>query len=123
MHEVDSFFGAQDVFNIDKGGGNNFNIAFGLMSYDWPDTEKYDFSKYATIKAQIRSWAPHISGVIRKDLPLKPCTRDELGIGDDGAESSEAKFYPPHERSKDHLNKYWEKLYCIDGDIDIIGDY
>ena len=54
---------------------------------------------------------------------MRPCTREELGLGIEGPESENAKFYPAHENSQRYLELYWKKFQCYDEEINFRGDF
>ena len=49
--------------------------------------------------------------VISEDIPIKQCTRDELGL-DEGRKTT--KFFKTHPNSLINLDYYWKKLNCFD---------
>ena len=78
--------------------------------------------EYAQVKARIRSWSPEVDDTIFEEIETRPCTKEELGLGEEGT-SDQARFYQAHPRSEAYLNKYWEKLLCFDKEVGIAGDY
>ena len=74
----DSYFKDTDVFMFDKQPG--FHVAFGLTGWD----EIYEFidePEYATIGATVRTWSADADKTLYKDVNIRHCTQDELGIG------------------------------------------
>ena len=78
-------------------------------------------TEYAQIKASIRSWSPEQDKTFFKEVDIRPCTRQELGLDPDAMDTS--KFYKTHPSSEAYLSRYWKKLSCYDEQVDIQGDY
>ena len=75
---------------------------------------------YAEFKARIKSWDD--VGTYWHDLELRPCTREELGLG--APETLEqAKFYEPSGNAKAYLEIYWQQLFCYDDIVPIHGNF
>ena len=75
---------------------------------------------YAEIKARLKLWDS--DGIQWHDLDIRPCTKEELGLGDPETLVN-SKFYQPSGNSKRNLEAFWDKLFCYDEDISIYGDY
>ena len=84
-------------------------FAFGVTAYD-SNAEPIDDPDYGQVVARYASWG--LGGGSGTDvsikIPTKPCTKELLGIGEEG--SNESDFYQPHEASVRDLNFYWKKL-------------
>ena len=99
----------------------NFNIAFGLTSYD-DNYESIEDPKYAFLKARVTSWSPEVDSTIVKQIAIHPCTREELGLDGD---NPSARFFSPHKSSEVYIEKYWKKMQCTDLKTQVIlsGSY
>ena len=125
---IDSYYDDTYVFDLDKTNNNiwheqkgGLQIAFGLTHYD-SNVEMIDEPDYATIHARLKQWGQEGSsaGTTFKELIIRPCTEDDLGLG----ESTEnSKFDTPHRNSDGFIRYYWKKLHCVDANIDINGSY
>ena len=69
-------------------------------------------TEYAQIKASIRSWSPEQDKTFFKEVEIRPCTRQELGLDPDALDKS--RFFKTHPSSEAYLNRYWKKLSCYD---------
>ena len=56
-------------------------------------------------------------------LTMRSCTQTELGLGPDGFDDPQSKFYTAHSNSIMWLQKYQKKLNCVDENIVISGNY
>ena len=85
--------GAYTDKDIFKGGKENFNIAFGLVSvYGQLDL---DTSRYGKVKAKLKTW--DAESIVFKDVKTKQCTREDLGL--DERNEDKSLFFPifkPH---------------------------
>ena len=71
-------------------------IAFGITAYD-DNIEMIDEPDYATVHARVKTWGQEDSpGTVFTELPIRPCTEDDLGLGDSLENSM---FYRPHKNS------------------------
>ena len=76
------------------------------MEYD-PD--------YGEIKIKIKRWGgANITGTEYEELEMRPCNKDELGLGPEGFDDSKSKFYPVEKISDEFFEFYYKKLYCVD---------
>ena len=82
-------------------------FAFGVTMYD-SNAEPIDDPDYGRVVARYASWGLGGSGTtISMPIPTKPCTKELLGIDEEGSDSV---FSPPHEASIRDLNFYYKKL-------------
>ena len=72
--------------------------------------------------ARVKTWGSK-GGLQYRNLKLRPCTSEELGIDSSGEVSEDTKFYPVHKNSVQWLEQYWKKLKCYDEEVDIHGNY
>ena len=101
-YQIDSYFDSYYEFQLDKLPG--LQIAFGLTAYD-NNYEAIVAPEYVTVRAQYRSWSPEEDATKFQTIDTRPCTREELGLGEDEEEEKEgSRFYPVHPRSE-----YWMK--------------
>ena len=70
----------------------------------------------------VKSW-DGISGTSYKQLSMRPCTYEELGLDKEEEISETAKFYPAHKSSRAWLKFYWKKLMCYDEQVDVHGNF
>ena len=84
------------MFDLDK-GNNSLGVAFGITYYD-SNEEMIVEPDYAIVRARVKSWGDDI-GVKWKELELRPCTKEELGIGSPET-LEQSKFYRPSFTSK-----------------------
>ena len=61
---------------------SGLQMAFGITAYD-SNYEAIDAPEYVTLKAQYRSWSPEEDATKFKYIDTRPCTREELGMGED----------------------------------------
>ena len=111
-HTVVSEIDLSHKFNLDK-RRNGLEVAFGLVNYDSSSLEMEHVPEYGEIKAKIKTWSSD-SGIAWKELELRPCTKVELGLGPNGFDDQDSKFFPMFEDSKIWYDIYWKKLYCVD---------
>ena len=100
---------------------HGFDVAFGLVG--WGESEhEGDISTYGELKAFYKRWGNEGDppGTNYFEIKTRPCTREELGLGDDPAES---RFYPITGFSEAFLEDYWDILQCFDDDIVIRGSF
>ena len=91
---------------------NGLEIAFGVTNYD-DNLEMLDEPEYGEIKAMIKTWSSN-SGIKWKELEIRPCEKNELGLGPDGFDDPKSKFFPIFRDSKVWYEMYWKKLNCVD---------
>ena len=115
---IDSHYDESYIFDLDK-KDNGFQIAFGITAYD-DNQEMIDDPDYVTIHARLKEWGNDGMGTTFTELPIRPCTRDDLGLD---VENKSTKFYPAHKNSEVFMNYYWQKFYCVDSDVFIRGNY
>ena len=72
---------------------NGLEVAFGLVNYDSRNLEMEHEPEYGEMKATIKTWNRN-SGASFKELELRPCTQVELGLGPNGFDDPESKFFP-----------------------------
>ena len=70
--------------------------------------------EFAQIKARINGWSSNSTELIRRDIAIRPCTKEDLGIEEDADEDEHtaygdlhhpgSKFYPVNERSVSWVN-------------------
>ena len=75
--EQDSYFEDTVKFEGDKLPG--LQVAFGLTAYDG-NYEMLNDTEYVEVKARIRSWSPEQDTTLFRDIPIRPCTRADLGL-------------------------------------------
>ena len=100
---------------------HGFNVAFGLVG--WGDSvHDGDISTYGELKAFYKRWGNEgdPAGTNYFEIKTRPCTREELGLGNDPDES---RFYPITGFSAAYLQDYWEILQCFDDDLVIRGSF
>ena len=63
---------------------NQFDVAFGLVGWGESESED-DTSMYGELKAFYKSWGNEgdAPGTHYYDIKTRPCTKEELGLGDD----------------------------------------
>ena len=89
---IDSFYDDSYVFDLDK-LANGLSVAFALTHYD-SNTEMIHEPDYGSVKARLKQWGQDGStGTTFTDLPTRPCSYEELGLGES---TSNSKFYAPH---------------------------
>ena len=81
---------AEYEFDLDK-LGNGFQIAFGWTAYD-NNYEMLDEPEYGELKAIMMTWNGD-EGFNIYDVPFRPCTDEELGLGPDGFDDPRSRFY------------------------------
>ena len=95
LYSIDHHYSEFDVFNLDKKPG--LNIAFGITHWDGNLESIYD-PDYGEVVGEVKRWDGETK-IPNIRLKMRPCTREELGLGIEGPESENAKFYPAHENS------------------------
>ena len=116
---IDSFYQDDYVFDLDKKPG--LQIAFGITYYD-SNQEMIVEPDYGELIARVKKWGGDAIGIEWQQLNIRPCTYEELGLGDE-ASQEDAKFFRPHKNSDGFIRYYWKKLYCYDEEVGIHGDY
>ena len=80
-----------------------------------------DISMYGELKAFYKSWGnENPSGTHYYEIESRPCTLDEIGLGDD---ISKSRFYPAKSGSLAAIKDYANLMQCIDQEIIIKGNY
>jgi len=57
-----------------------------------------------------------------KPLATRPCNRDDFSYDSDGSSGS-GKLFPPAKEYQNDVNRFKDKLRCIDEQYDIQGNY
>ena len=84
---------------------------------------------YGELKLYHKRWGQDIIqnedfvGAVFDEIPIRPCTPEELGVGPLGYDDPKAKFYPINEDHKHLHDVYWKKLNCVDQKLIVHGDY
>ena len=74
---IDYYFTEFDKFEIDKKPG--LHIAFGITHYD-DNPDPIDDLDYGEVTAILKTWDGE-NGSNYKDVKMRPCTYEELGLG------------------------------------------
>ena len=98
-YQIDSYFDSYYEFQLDKLPG--LQMAFGLTAYD-NNYEAIVAPEYVNIRAQYRSWSPEEDATKFEPINTRPCTKEELGMGENMSENPASRFYAVHPRSE-----YW----------------
>ena len=115
--EVAKYFLDTDVFKLDKREG--LQIAFGVSHFD----QNYEMTPepwFGEMKLYHKKWGSAVmneedfEGAYFEDIPFRPCTREELGLGPLGYDDPTVKFYPMNEDMVAWYENYWKKLNCVD---------
>ena len=119
----DLFYTDDDNFSYDK---EHLNIAVAFTAYN--NNEEYELPKeYGELIFNTYSWGTKEDGSAfteRKRLPHHNCSTKELGLGEEGADDKEARFFPVHDSSKWFVNTYQKKFLCLNTeDLYIYGDF
>ena len=77
-NEIDSYYTEEYIFDLDK--GKSLNVAFGITYYD-DNQEMMKVPDYGELIARVKSWNAN-SGLFWKNVTLRPCTDQELGIAE-----------------------------------------
>ena len=100
IHNPEHF---NETFEVST-SANHFDVAFGIAG--WGESEiGGDTSIYGELKAFYKSWGNDgdAPGTHYYEIRTRPCTLDELGLGDDLTKS---RFYPVTGLSKTYLQDY-----------------
>ena len=60
-----------------------------------------------------KSWSGE-AGMAYEEVPYRPCTDVELGLGPNGFDDPQSRFYQMSENEKVWFEMYKRKLNCID---------
>ena len=105
-------------FNYEmKGAKDNFQLAFGLVTYG--DFLEEDYSAYGKIVAKLKKWS-ETETTYFEDLQIRHCTEAELGLTEDDEASL---FFPIFSSHFSQVEAYKNKLMCIETPYSIKGDY
>ena len=109
----------RDEFNFDQG----LNIAVAFTGYD-SDMELFDDPTIGQVVFNHFKWGENADGSYSSGrFPIKShsCTRAELGLEGDSAQSN---FLPINERFESTVSLYHKKFLCIDKeDLVMYGDW
>ena len=92
---IDSYYQDDYVFNLDKQPG--LQIAFGITYYD-TNQEMIVEPDYGELIGRVKKWGGDHVGIEWQELNIRPCTYEELGLGDEES-MEDSKFYRPHKNS------------------------
>ena len=110
----------------------NFQVAFGLTEFNSRglEQEPIDDPRYGRIVARTDGWGKGVAGKDRnREIPIHRCSNEELGITtrndklvlDENRQDS--RFYPVLKNSLELLKYGTGKLFCMDEDVQINGDF
>ena len=99
----DSFFDAEFKWTSDDEHGMQF--AFGITAYD-SNQEPINDPRYGKVVAKFLEWGlgGEQGSSLGEDIPLKPCTKADLGLDEERAST---KFFKTHSNSIRDLKFYW----------------
>ena len=96
-HTVLNYFDSDYEFNSDK-LSHGFEIAFGWTSYD-NNYEMVKEPEYGELQVIRKSWSGE-DGMAYEEVPYRPCTDVELGLGPNGFDDPQSRFYQMSENEK-----------------------
>ena len=53
--------------------------------------------QYGEVKVYMKSWGFDVAGTVWRELEMRPCNPEELGLGPQGFSDPSSKFYPINE--------------------------
>ena len=77
-----------------------------------------DDPTYGQLKLFNMSWSGN-ADLAYQEIPFRPCTDEELGLGPNGSDDPRSKFYSLAQSTID----YKQRLNCVDEKIIIYGAY
>ena len=105
---------------------NGLKFAIAIIDYD-SNPEPIDDPRYGKITAKTFSWGfGDTQGTAGGYMGLHRCTPDELFNDSEDPSSDDTpygKFFPIHSNSLKDVKLYQKKLWCIDEDVILQGDY
>ena len=111
-------------FTITSNDGLKF--AVGIIAYDG-DPEPIDDPRYGQIIAKTVSWGFNdTQGIARDKIGLHRCSQRELHLeeeSEDAESAATSRFFPIHQNSLKDVKLYQKKLWCLDQDVVLQGDY
>ena len=111
---------------------SNFQIAFGLAEFSNRGLaeEPIDDPTYGRLVARTDGWGQAYKGKDRnREIPIHRCSNEELGITTSGdklvltEDRQDSRFYPVLEINLELLKYGTGKLFCMDEDVPINGDF
>ena len=88
---------------------NGFEIAFGFTAYD-DNYEMLHEPDYGEIKVFMKSWSSSDSFTEFSELEFRPCTDEELGLGPNGFDDPNSRFYKMSENEYVWFTTYKKKF-------------
>ena len=123
--QLEFFYSSEDVMT-DK---LKFKVAFGLSNFDGSD-EFIEDPDYVTFKPMYRSWGYQNYLTFINEKKTRRCTREDFGLDyyypkEDMSQEEipEPTFFEPYEANIQWFEDYSTKLWCIDDDIHVKGNY
>ena len=116
----DSYYTEDNIFpdDVENMQYNNFQLAFGITAYDG-DSESVEDPRFGRLLARYDTWGLGHENRYQ-NIPIHSCTDQELGL----LENKEgSRFFEIYQNNKRDIQVYKRKLYCIDEELKLQGDY